>query len=272
MNRGQYTQEIGKKYGIGKEELRLLPYFQYLLINHMPVDPNKINETERSILQKWRNENKITFSSTEPCTCTRTFWDWMNNILWDSYVPKDDSNPTKILALTIIRNRPCENEQWAEIIGLEYHTDEDLKPDIKQVLIKRIQNILATKTGWKLNYEACCDFNWGDFMMNIKAFESQGIIEDPHQAERYETISVNTDEVLSTFEIDATLRTYDIHNMPFKEFPVTVDMETGTIALKNFDDEQFIEDKYDKFVFADILTKNNEVLQADLGNMTLDKN
>ena len=271
MQRGQYTPELKTKYGIQSEELRLLPYFQYLLINHMPVDPNKINETERSILQKWRNENKITFSSTEPCTCTRTFWDWMNNILWDSYVPKDDSNPTKVLALTIIRNRPCENEQWAEIIGLEYHTDEDLKPDIKSVLIKRIQNILATKAGWKLNYEACCDFNWGDFMMNIKAFENQGIIEDPHQAERYETISVNTDEVLSTFEIDATLRTYDIHNIPFKEFPVTVDMETGAIALKNFDDEQFIEDKYDKFVFADILTQNNEVLQADLGNMALDR-
>lgn len=38
-------------------------------------------------LQRWRDEGKITFSASEPCTATKAFWDWMNEILWDSYVP-----------------------------------------------------------------------------------------------------------------------------------------------------------------------------------------
>ena len=86
--RGVLTSEIKEKYNITVEELRLIPYLQYLLVNHMRVDPAKINEKERKILQKWRDEGKITFSVQEPCTITKEFWDFINNILFDSYVPE----------------------------------------------------------------------------------------------------------------------------------------------------------------------------------------
>ena len=86
MNRGMMTEELAEKYGITLGELRLIPYFQYLLVNQMAVDPNKVNSDERKIMQKWQLEGKITFSCNEPVTATREFWDWTNNILWDSYV------------------------------------------------------------------------------------------------------------------------------------------------------------------------------------------
>lgn len=88
MSRGQFTEELKEKYNITVKQLRLLPYFQYLLMNNMSVDPVKIDDEERKILSKWREEGKITFSMSAPCTCTKEFWNWMNDILWDSYVPQ----------------------------------------------------------------------------------------------------------------------------------------------------------------------------------------
>lgn len=87
MGRGQYTDGLKEKYNITCKQLRLLPYFQYLLMNEMAIDLMKIDEEELKILAKWRDEGKITFSMSEPCTCTRAFWDWMNEILWETYVP-----------------------------------------------------------------------------------------------------------------------------------------------------------------------------------------
>ena len=60
MGRGQYTDGLKEKYNITCKQLRLLPYFQYLLMNEMRIDPKKIDHEERLILQKWRDEGKIT--------------------------------------------------------------------------------------------------------------------------------------------------------------------------------------------------------------------
>lgn len=87
MARGCLTDEMKSKYGISIKQLRSLPYFQFLLMNEMHIDPNKIDSEERTILQNWRDEGKITFSVSESCTCTKEFWDWMSEILWESYVP-----------------------------------------------------------------------------------------------------------------------------------------------------------------------------------------
>lgn len=86
MNRGILTEEMKSKYGITTKELRLIPYFQYLLINHLPVDPSKVDSEERKILKKWQDEGKISFSCSESVTTTKEFWDFINNVLWDSYV------------------------------------------------------------------------------------------------------------------------------------------------------------------------------------------
>jgi len=88
MSRGMLTEEIKKKYGITTtKELRLIPYLQYLLVNNMPVDPYKIDNNEREILKKWRDEGKITFSYTEKITVSKAFWNWMNDVIWEAYVP-----------------------------------------------------------------------------------------------------------------------------------------------------------------------------------------
>lgn len=84
-NRGAYTEEIKNKYDITVTELRLIPYLQYLIVNRYPVSPEKITTEEREVLKKWRDEGKITFSTQITCSCTKEFWDFMNEVLWDSY-------------------------------------------------------------------------------------------------------------------------------------------------------------------------------------------
>lgn len=95
MARGCLTDEIKEKYNITLKQLRLLPYFQYLLMNESRLDASKIDAEERTILQQWRDEGKITFSISEPCTCTKEFWDWMNEILWEAYVPHYEKGDTE---------------------------------------------------------------------------------------------------------------------------------------------------------------------------------
>ncbi len=85
-DRGMWTEKYKEKYGLENvTELRLIPYLQYLILNQMPVDPNKIDHEERQILTKWRQEGKIDYSMTHACKCIRSFWDWMNDVLWESY-------------------------------------------------------------------------------------------------------------------------------------------------------------------------------------------
>lgn len=84
--RGQLTEEITSKYGISLMELRLMPYLQYLLVNHEPVNPAKMRNGEREILQRWRDEGKITFSVQEPCTISKEFWNTMSDIIFMGYV------------------------------------------------------------------------------------------------------------------------------------------------------------------------------------------
>lgn len=86
MSRGTITEEIKEKYHMTTKEFRLIPYVQYLLVNQMPIDPQKIDAEERIILQNWRNRGYLTFSMREPLTVNREFWDIMNNFLWDCYV------------------------------------------------------------------------------------------------------------------------------------------------------------------------------------------
>ena len=91
--RGVLTEEIKNKYGIAsKEELRLIPYLQYLLVNQMPVDPRKVVKEERDVLSKWQQEGKITYSCNHPCTCSKEFWSYINDVLYDTYVLEMDEH------------------------------------------------------------------------------------------------------------------------------------------------------------------------------------
>ena len=84
--------QIPSDFNLTSEELRLMPYLSYCLQNMMPVDPNKMTQAEREILQKWRDEGKITFSMTKPCTATKEFWMEMSEILYYGYVPEKDTS------------------------------------------------------------------------------------------------------------------------------------------------------------------------------------
>ena len=84
--RGVLTDALAKKYQIDTKKLRLLPYLQHCLMNSFPIDPMKIDSEERQILQDWRDKGFITFSMTEPCTCTKEFWNKMCEILYETYV------------------------------------------------------------------------------------------------------------------------------------------------------------------------------------------
>ncbi len=104
MSRGIITEEIKEKYQMTVKEFRLIPYVQYLLVNQMPVDPQKIDAEEREILQSWRDKGYLTFSMKEPLTVSREFWDMMNDFLWDCYVlqkeeralPTDEYEPEEM--------------------------------------------------------------------------------------------------------------------------------------------------------------------------------
>jgi len=96
-NRGKLTPEIetlgetllGKK--LTKEELRLLPYLDYLSKNCAGIEPCRINQTERDILSAWKQQGFINYSSspTNGYLCIRKdFYDFMNKVLWLAYVDR----------------------------------------------------------------------------------------------------------------------------------------------------------------------------------------
>lgn len=96
--RGMFTEELAKRHDLrSRDELRILPYLQYLLINRLPIDPAKITPTEHECLIRWRNEGRITFSMTRFPTCTEDFWLWMNRVLWESYAahPEEKDTPAQ---------------------------------------------------------------------------------------------------------------------------------------------------------------------------------
>ena len=88
MQRGHYDKQLAKKHNVTIDELRIMPYFQYCLMNSQSIDPAKISSEERAILSKWQKEGKITRSCTNGCSTTKEFWDFICNVLYDFYVPK----------------------------------------------------------------------------------------------------------------------------------------------------------------------------------------
>ena len=89
--RGVLTDEIqvlAKMYldrKISRTELRLMPYIQHVMMNEQKLDPRKINEDERKILRRWKDEGHIEGGACG-LSITKEFWDAMSSILWVGYV------------------------------------------------------------------------------------------------------------------------------------------------------------------------------------------
>ncbi len=89
--RGALTDKIQEiaKSRIGREisirELRLIPYIQYVMVNNQVIEPIKISVEERAILKKWKEE-KFIEGGASGLSITKEFWDFMCEILFESYV------------------------------------------------------------------------------------------------------------------------------------------------------------------------------------------
>lgn len=88
--RGELTQEIkalSKElmgYEIDKTELRLMPYFQHVMVNSQEISMDKVNLDERKIMTKWQEKGWI--EKGQPMYCTQEFWDILNKIIFVAYV------------------------------------------------------------------------------------------------------------------------------------------------------------------------------------------
>lgn len=94
QGRGQLTNRVKIKakellgYNIDQTELRLMPYFNYVMINSQHMESNKLNINDRAILSKWRKAGHITGGVSESVlmTCTPDFWANINELLYLAYV------------------------------------------------------------------------------------------------------------------------------------------------------------------------------------------
>lgn len=93
MERGKLTDEIQEKAKsfLGREidqtELRLYPFVDYCIKNFGEIDdPRKINGDDRLILKRLNDEGHIYFHSLK-IELTKDFYDFIQDILWLSYVP-----------------------------------------------------------------------------------------------------------------------------------------------------------------------------------------
>ena len=103
QKRGQLTKRIKSKslelmgYELERDDLRLMPYLQYVLLNKRKIDNASINENEKKILAKWLEMGYIldgVTSSGRPMIntnviITKEFWDIMNEIIWLGYCDVD---------------------------------------------------------------------------------------------------------------------------------------------------------------------------------------
>jgi hypothetical protein len=73
-------------WDINTEQLRLLPYIQYLLMNDQGLEPSRISAEERPILAMFRERGWLEGGASRKLKVTKEFWDAMNEILWLTYV------------------------------------------------------------------------------------------------------------------------------------------------------------------------------------------
>lgn len=81
------TLMIGRP--ISQKELRLIPYIQYVMCNDRKLKIQCINNEERAILSKWREEGHIAGGATG-LAVTKQWWDFMCEVLFLAYAGYDN--------------------------------------------------------------------------------------------------------------------------------------------------------------------------------------
>lgn len=82
-------------YEIDQIELRLMPYFHFIMLNEQRVERDKLNSFERMVLDKWNDAGYISGGTSRALldghvsdlvTCTPEFWAGINEMLYLAYV------------------------------------------------------------------------------------------------------------------------------------------------------------------------------------------
>lgn len=91
QGRGMITERIKEKsklllgYEISQNELRFMPYLQFVMVNNAMLDLRKISPEEVEILEKWRGLNFIG-GELPMITMSEKFWDIINHLIYLGYV------------------------------------------------------------------------------------------------------------------------------------------------------------------------------------------
>ena len=91
QQRGQLTDRIREKskellgYEITQQELRLMPYLQYQMVNEQRINPNSIHIEERKLLSKWRELGYIE-EGASGLGMTKEFWNIISELIFLGYV------------------------------------------------------------------------------------------------------------------------------------------------------------------------------------------
>lgn len=95
MGRGTITEKvneiavkmIGRKITV--EELRLIAYFQYAMVNEQRLERSHLRPEEREILTKWQKEKFFKGDYRVKITVSRKFWDFLCEVIYEAYVDYD---------------------------------------------------------------------------------------------------------------------------------------------------------------------------------------
>ncbi len=94
--RGQVTEPVAKKayellgiQNISTNELRLMPYIQYTMVNSQKLDISRINQEDRDILSRWRKKEWLRGGASE-MEISKKFWNSISEIIFLAYVDYED--------------------------------------------------------------------------------------------------------------------------------------------------------------------------------------
>lgn len=84
---------IGRE--LSRDELRLIPYMQYVMVNDQKIDICKLNGKDEKIMREWNEANyyyAIQYGSEESyrLVITKELWNFMCEILFIAYVERAD--------------------------------------------------------------------------------------------------------------------------------------------------------------------------------------
>ena len=153
----------------------------------------------------------------------------------------DGMDATGLIALTLIRERPCEDEIWANDLfvlvekkAFQQSTShfEATEKFVMQTLRSRIQAWLSTPDGWKSSCCASRDFNWGDLINNLPSARIQ-VFFTREDAGGYvildsACVRVSQDELLAPRDVPASL-VLEYRDGGSRIYDAVVDFQDGAV-------------------------------------------